>query len=137
VQPTSLVSFCKMAIILSHSHFLNVAFVSIMVFQTFDRITFGTLAFPGTSWYMLTSCYPQMVRDPKSLGTSGLQTLHFSLAYITRVTNLLSIFFLLQSIALHVAKSMMVTPTVFVLLVAKRKHPSNVSHHKNESDKYY
>jgi len=60
--------FLKMAIILSHSHFLNVAFVSIMVFQTFDRFIFGTLTFPGTRWYALTSQDPQMVRDQKKFG---------------------------------------------------------------------
>jgi len=40
--------FLKTAIILSHSHFLHVAFVSILVVQTFDRIVFGTLTFFGT-----------------------------------------------------------------------------------------
>ena len=60
--------FLKMAIILSHSHFLNVAFVSIMVFQTFDRFIFGILIFPGTRWYVLTSQDPQMVRDQKKFG---------------------------------------------------------------------
>jgi len=51
--------FLKLAIILSHSHFLHVAFVSILVFQTFDRIIFGTLTFPETRWYVLTlqDCY--------------------------------------------------------------------------------
>jgi len=29
-----------MAVILSHSHFLHVAFASILAFQTFDRIMF-------------------------------------------------------------------------------------------------
>ena len=60
--------FLKMAIILSHSHFLYVAFVSIVVFQTFDRIIFGTLTFPGTRWYVLTARDPQMVRDQKKFG---------------------------------------------------------------------
>jgi len=41
-----------MAIILSHSHFLHVAFVSILVFQIFDRIIFGTLTFRGIRWYV-------------------------------------------------------------------------------------
>jgi len=54
-----------MAIILSHSHFLHVAFVSNLVFQTFDRITFGTLTFLGTRRYVLTARDPQMVRDRK------------------------------------------------------------------------
>jgi len=46
--------------------------VSILVFQTFDRTIFGTLPFPGTRWYVLTVRDPQMVRDQKSLGTTGL-----------------------------------------------------------------
>jgi len=47
--------FLKMAIILSHGHFLLVAFVSILVFQTFEnRIIFGRLTSPGTRWYVLT-----------------------------------------------------------------------------------
>ena len=60
--------FLKMAVILSHSHFLHVAFVSIMVFQTFDRMMFGTLTFPGSRWYVLTVRDPQMVRNQKKLG---------------------------------------------------------------------
>jgi len=57
-----------MAIILSHNHFLHVAFVSILLFQTLDRIIFGTLTFPGTRWYVLTVRVPQMVRDQKEFG---------------------------------------------------------------------
>ena len=38
--------FLKIAVILSHSHFLHVAFVPILFFQTSDQIIFGTLAFP-------------------------------------------------------------------------------------------
>ena len=53
----------KMTVILSHSHFLHVAFVSILIFQTFDRITFGTLTFPGTRWYVLIVRDPRMVRN--------------------------------------------------------------------------
>jgi len=60
--------FLKMAIILSHSHFLHVAFVSILVFQTFDRIIFGTLTFSGTRWYVITVRDPQMVRAQKKFG---------------------------------------------------------------------
>jgi len=65
-----------MAIILSHSHFHHVAFVSNLVFQTFDRIIFGTLTFPGTRWYVLTACYPQMVRDQKKFGNQLLYRKH-------------------------------------------------------------
>ena len=55
----------KIAIKISHSHFVHVAFASILVFQTFDRIIFGTLTFPGTRWYVMTVRDPQMVRDQK------------------------------------------------------------------------
>ena len=61
--------FLKVAIIRSHSHFLHVAFVSIMVFQTFDRMIFGTLTFPGTRWNVLTVRDPQMVRNQKKFGS--------------------------------------------------------------------
>jgi len=57
--------FLKMAIKISHSHFVHVAFVSILVFQTFDRMIFGTLTFPGTRWYVMTVWDTQMVRDKK------------------------------------------------------------------------
>jgi len=54
-----------MAIKISHSHFVHVAYVSILLFQTFDRIIFGTLTFPGTRWYVMTVRDTQMVRDQK------------------------------------------------------------------------
>jgi len=38
--------FSKIAI--HHSNFVHVAFASMLVFQTFDRIIFGRLNFPGT-----------------------------------------------------------------------------------------
>jgi len=50
--------FLKMATKLSRSHFLHVAFVSILVFQTSDGIIFGTLIFPGTRWYVLIVRHP-------------------------------------------------------------------------------
>jgi len=53
--------FLKMAIKISHSHFVHIAFVSILVFQTFDRIIFDTLAFLGTRWYVMT------VRDTQTV----------------------------------------------------------------------
>jgi len=37
-----------------HSHFVHVAFVSRLVFQTFNRMIFGRLSFPGTSCYVMT-----------------------------------------------------------------------------------
>ena len=57
--------FLKMAIEISHSHFVHVAFVSILVFKTFDRMIFGTLTFPGTRWYVMRVWDTQMVRDQK------------------------------------------------------------------------
>ena len=57
--------FLKTAIKISHSHFVHVAFVSILVFQTFDRMIFGTLTFYGARWYMMTVRDTQMVRDQK------------------------------------------------------------------------
>jgi len=48
----------KMAIAICHSQFVHVAFVSVLVFQTFDRIIFGRLTFPETMLYLVT------VRDP-------------------------------------------------------------------------
>jgi len=69
--------FLKMAIILSHSHFLQVAVASILVFQTFDRIIFGTLNYPGTRWYVLTARDPQMVRDQKKFRNHWYNSLVF------------------------------------------------------------
>jgi len=43
-----------------------------MVFQTFDRIIFGTLAFPGTRLYVVTARDPQMARDQKEVGNHCL-----------------------------------------------------------------
>jgi len=65
-----------MAIILSHSHFLHVAFVSILVLRTFDRIIFGTLTFPGLKWYVLTVRDPQMVRNQKKFGNHWFSILN-------------------------------------------------------------
>jgi len=65
--------FLKMAIKISHSHFVHVAFVSILVFQTFDRMIFGTLTFPGIRWYVMTVRDTQMVRDHKNLRTTDLK----------------------------------------------------------------
>jgi len=57
--------FLKMAIKISHSHFVHVAFVSILVFQTFGRMILSTLTYPGTRWYVMTVRDTQMVRDQK------------------------------------------------------------------------
>jgi len=57
--------FLKIAIKISHSHFVHFAFVSILVFQTLDRMIFGTLTFPGTRWYVMPAQEPQMIRDQK------------------------------------------------------------------------
>jgi len=61
-----------MAFIISHSHFVLVAFVSITVFQTFDRMIFGRLSFPGPRWCAVIVWVPQMVRDQKKLETTAL-----------------------------------------------------------------
>jgi len=37
--------FSKMTILISHSHFVHVVFVSILVFQSFDRMTVGRRVF--------------------------------------------------------------------------------------------
>jgi len=55
---------------ISHNHFIHVAFVSILVSQTFDRAIFGTLSFPGTRWYMVTVRDPEWYAIRKSLGTT-------------------------------------------------------------------
>jgi len=62
-----------MAIKISHSHFVHVAFVSILVFQTFDRMIFGTLTFPGTRWYVMTARDIQWYATRKSLRTTGVR----------------------------------------------------------------
>ena len=49
--------FLIMAIKISHGHFVHVAFVSILVFQTLDRMIFGTLTFPGTSQWSMVYCF--------------------------------------------------------------------------------
>ena len=56
-----------MAIIISHSHFVHVSFVSILVFQIFDRMIFAILSFLETSWYVVTVRDPQMLRDQKKV----------------------------------------------------------------------
>jgi len=85
--------FLKMGIILSHSHFLHVVFVSIMVFQTFDRIIFITLTFAGTRWYGLTARDPQMVRDQKKFGNHCFRTCKLCNVYCIKIK-------LYQSVAL-------------------------------------
>jgi len=51
-----------------------------MVFQTFDRMIFGTLTFPGTRWYVLTVRDPQMVRSQKKFGNHCFKSMNSSLA---------------------------------------------------------
>jgi len=53
---------------ISHSHFLHVTVVSILVFQTFDRMTFGELSFPGTRCYVVTVRHSQTIHDQKKFG---------------------------------------------------------------------
>jgi len=62
--------FQKIITVISRSRFVHVAFMSILVFQTFDRMIFDELSFPekkGTTWwkYGTHKCY--VIR--KSLGT--------------------------------------------------------------------
>ena len=54
-----------MGIILSHSHFVHVAFVAILVFQTFDRMIFGIKSFHERRCYAVIARDPQMVSDQK------------------------------------------------------------------------
>jgi len=53
---------------ISHSHYLHVAFVSILVFQTFDGMILVRLSFPRARWHVATARVPQMVRDEKKFG---------------------------------------------------------------------
>jgi len=62
-----------MAIIISHSHYPHVAFVSILAFQTFDQMIFGKFSFPGARWYVMTVWNPQMVRDQRRFGNHCLK----------------------------------------------------------------
>jgi len=57
--------FLTTAIKISHSHFVHIAFVSIVVYQTIDRMIFGTMTFPRTRWYVMTVREPQIVRNQK------------------------------------------------------------------------
>jgi len=63
--------FLKMAIIISHSHYLHVTFVSIQVFQTFNRMIFGRLSFPGARCYVVTVSHKWYVMG-KRLGTTDI-----------------------------------------------------------------
>jgi len=67
--------FLIMAIKISHSHFVHVGFVSILVFQTFDRMIFGTLTFHGTReggmWWQYGTHKWYVIR--KSLRTTALK----------------------------------------------------------------
>jgi len=83
-----------MATIISHNHLVHVEIVLILVFQTFDRVIFGRLSFPGTRWYVPTVRGPQVVRDQKKLGNhrrrpqkffQGEQHRHF--AYLFQIAD--------------------------------------------------
>ena len=71
--------FSKMTIIISHNHFVHVAFVSVPVFQTFDRIIFGILGFPGITGYVVTARHPQTVHDEEKFGNHCLPRQHYCL----------------------------------------------------------
>jgi len=70
-----------MAIIISHNHYLFVPVVSILVFQTFDRMK-KIFEFSWSNWwYVVTVWVPQMVRDKKNFENhwcSGLEVNRFS-----------------------------------------------------------
>ena len=69
----------------SHRHFVHVEIASLLVFQTFDRIIFSTLAFPGTKCYALTVWAPRMVGDQKKLETTALTSARASIALFERL----------------------------------------------------
>jgi len=77
--------FFKMAIIISYSHFDHVAFVSILVLQTFDRMMFGRLSFPETRWYVVIVQDPQIVRDQKKFGNHCFITINMSVVASRRL----------------------------------------------------
>jgi len=56
-----------MTIIISHSHFVHVELVSILVFQTFELMIFGRLSFPVTRWYVTVQDL-QLLRHQKKFG---------------------------------------------------------------------
>jgi len=53
-----------------------------MVFQTFDRMIFDTLTFPGTRWYVLKIRHPQMVRDQKKFRNHWLTQREFCVSTV-------------------------------------------------------
>ena len=67
-----------MSIIISHSHYLHVAFVPVLVFQTFDRMIFGRLSFleKGGTWWQYGAHKWYVMR--KSLGTAALHFHHWN-----------------------------------------------------------
>ena len=65
--------FLKMAIIISHSHYLYVSFVSILVFKTFDEMIADRYEFSwntGGTWWQYRTHKWYTIR--KSLGTTDL-----------------------------------------------------------------
>jgi len=60
--------FSTMAIKISHSHFVYVAFMSILIFQTFDRMIFGRLGYSGPRRYVVKVPDPQILRYQEKFG---------------------------------------------------------------------
>jgi len=69
--------FLKITIIISHKHYLHVRFVSITVFQTFNRIIFGRLSFPGARWYVVTVWVPPGAQPALHFGDGNFHELSF------------------------------------------------------------
>jgi len=57
-----------MATVIFDRYFVHVAFVSILVFQTFDGMIFGRLSCSRTRWYVVAVRDPQMVPDQEKFG---------------------------------------------------------------------
>jgi len=68
-----------MAFIITHSHFGNAAFMSSLVYQTFDRIILGRMNFPGTRCFHGDTPWKNRTHKwyaiGKSLGTAELDQL--------------------------------------------------------------
>jgi len=65
-----------MAIIISHSHVVHVAFASSLVCQNFDRMILGRSSFPGTRCFQGGTRWKYRAHKwyaiRKSLGTAGI-----------------------------------------------------------------
>jgi len=92
-----------MAFIIFHSHFVHAAFVSSLVYQTFDRIILGRMSFPGTrcfeggtrwknrthKWCAIRKVWEPLFyahQSPGAVVSLLLRSLHQCFSYLT-VTN--------------------------------------------------